>query len=143
MGSRRPLEKLETYTIDVDGWSYLYSYIAEPRSPTEVDEFVHLETVEFQGSVVDRKKRIAAPARIKIACEKVTADGEPSRYDRPVLGNLVAKKKLVEAYVILPVAHVNRLTSVAASGRITRISIMATEPIGRKALVRSIGVSTG
>jgi hypothetical protein len=63
-------------------------------------------------------------------------------YDRPVLGNLDARKKLLEVYVLLPTSHVTRLTAIASSDRIKGIRVMATKTIRRKALVRSIHIFT-
>ena len=81
-------------------------------------------------------------ATIRIACEKPSREGEEIRYDRPVLGNLDARKRLLEAYLLLPAAHVTRLTSIAASDRIKVVRLMATKLIGRKALVRSVNLFT-
>jgi hypothetical protein len=135
-------EKLTEYAIAVGSWSYFYSYIADPLTRLEVDEFIHLETLEFQGKLTSPRDRVGLPAKIMIACEKVQRDGEATRYDRPVLGNLDAKKKLLEAYVLLPATHVTRLTAVASSDRIKAVRLTATTTIRAKALIRSINVVT-
>jgi hypothetical protein len=135
-------EKLVEYAITVVSWSYFYSYIADPLTRLEVDEFIHLETLEFQGKLTSPRDRVGLPAKLMIACEKVPVDEQLIRYDRPVLGNLDTKKKLLEAYVLLPSTHVTRLTAIASSDRITRVRLMATKTFRRRALVRSINVST-
>jgi hypothetical protein len=135
-------EKLVEYVFTVSSWSYFYSYIADPLTRLEVDEFIHLETLEFQGKLTSPRDRVGLPAKVMIACEKAPLDGEAVRYDRPVLGNLDAKKKLLEAYVLLPTTHVTRLTAIASSDRITGVRLMATKTIRRKALVRSVNIFT-
>jgi hypothetical protein len=85
---------------------------------------------------------VGLPAKIRIACEKVPVDGEAIRYDRPVLGNLNAKKKLLEAYVLLPATHVTRLTAIASSDQVKGVRLTATKTIRGKALVRSVNVFT-
>ena len=134
-------ERLVEYSINVESWGYYYSYIAEPLTDVIVNEFVHLETLELRGKV-DVPHKAGSAATIRIACEKSPADGEQIRYDRPVLGNLVAKAKLLDAYVLLPAEHVTRLTSVVASGKIKVVRLMATNSVGGKALIRNITVST-
>jgi hypothetical protein len=134
-------EKLVNYTINVENWSYFYSYIAEPLTHLEVNEFVHLETLELHGRVT-RPKKAEVSAIIRIACEKASRDGEQIRYDRPVLGNIYVKTELLEAYVLLPPAHVTRLTSIIASDRTKVVRMTATNLVARKALIRSINIST-
>jgi hypothetical protein len=131
-------ERLTEYVVTVDGWDYLYSYIADPLTSFEVDEFIHLETLEFQGKLTNPRSKLSLSAKVRIACEKAPMDGEPTRYDRPVLGNVHAKKRILEAYVLLPATHVTRLTSIASSDRVKTLRITATRMVDRKALVRSI-----
>ena len=143
MVARGPFsDKLVEYAITVSSWSYFYSYIADPLTRLEVDEFIHLETLEFQGKLTSPRGRVGLPAKFMIACEKVPMDGQTIRYDRPVLGNLDTKKKLLEAYVLLPATHVTRLTAIASSDQIKWVRLMATKTIRRKALVRSINLIT-
>jgi hypothetical protein len=126
----------------VVSWSYYYSYIAEPLTRNEVDEFIHLETLEFLGTLSGPPDKVGLSATIKIACEKAHMDGQPTRYDRPVLGNLELKKKLMDVYVLLPPTHVTRLTAIASSDRIRRVRLATTKASKGKALVRSITVTT-
>jgi hypothetical protein len=135
-------EKLTEYAITVRTWAYYYSYIAEPRTRHEVDEFIHLETLELHGALTGLHDRKALSVKIMIACEKVRVDGDPSRYDRPVLGNLDMKSKSLEAYLLLPAAHVTRLVTVAASDRIEYVRLSATRMFRGRALVRSVNVVT-
>lgn len=135
-------EKLIEYAVTVSSWGYFYSYIADPLTRLEVDEFIHLETLEFQGKLTSPRDKLGRPAKIMIACEKVQREGDPVRYDRPVLGNLNAKKELLEVYVLLPATHVTRLTAVASSGQVKTVHLMATRLFSRKALIRSINVLT-
>jgi hypothetical protein len=135
-------EKLSEYSIAVEGWSYFYSYIAEPLTALEVSEFIHLETLELHGRLIQLTQRAQTSVTIRIACEKSPVGGEQTRYSRPVLGNLDAKKRLLEAYVLLPAAHVTRLTAIMASDRIKFVRLMTTNLVGRRALVRSIDVLT-
>jgi hypothetical protein len=133
-------EKLTEYAVTVTSWNYLYSYIADPLTRFEVDEFIHLETLEFQGKLMSPRSKLGLSAKVRIACEKASMDGEPTRYDRPVLGNLNANKTILEAYVLLPATHVTRLTTVASSDRVKTVRVTATRMVDRKALVRSIHV---
>jgi hypothetical protein len=132
-------EKLKEYTITVRAWGYYYNYIAEPQTRDAVEEFIHLETLELHGALVSRKE---VSAKVMIACEKVRAEGDTSRYDRPVLGNLDMKGNSLEAYLLLPSAHVTRLVTVAASDRITSVQLTATRMFRGRALIRSINVVT-
>jgi hypothetical protein len=136
-------ERLVEYALAVTGWSYFYSYIAEPLTRLEVGEFIHLETLELEGTLTSPKSRLGLSAKILVACEKAPRDGETSRYDRPVLGNLAIREKVLEGYVLLPAGHVTRLTAVASSNRLEGVRLMATSLYRRKALVRSINVFTG
>ena len=136
------VEKLDAYSVQVDSWDYLYTYMAEPLTLDEVNEFIHLETLEFDGKLLSPRARAKTAAKIRVACEKDLREGESSRYVKPVVGNLLARKKIVEVYVTLPSTHVTRLISIAASGRIGVIHLTATKLIGRKGLVRSFDVST-
>jgi hypothetical protein len=128
-------EKLIEYSVAVTSWDYFYSYIADPLTRDEVD------ALEFRGRLVDPRNR-GHPAKVLIACEKDQRDGEPVRYNRPVLGNLVVKKRFSEAYVLLPSSHVIRLIAVASSGRIRTVRFTATKLFRNKALIRSIGFLT-
>lgn len=136
-------ERLVEYAVKVTGWSYFYSYIAEPLTRLEVGEFIHLETLEFEGTLISPNSRAGLEAKVLVACEKEPRDGEMSRYDRPVLGNLAISNKALVGYLLLPPSHVTRLTAVASSSRIEGIHLMATNMYRRKALVRSINVFTG
>lgn len=136
------IERLTEYKVAVKSWNYVYSYIAEPKSRLEVSEFIHLETLEFQGVLSKPRSRIGAPAHIRVACEKPIKEGELRRYDRPVVGNVTVHKGLVEAYILLPPSHVSRLVSAASSGRINCASLAATRMFRRKALIRSFHAAT-
>ncbi|MGY3354904.1 hypothetical protein ACVWZK_001567 [Bradyrhizobium sp. GM0.4] len=136
-------ERLVEYAVEVSSWSYSYDYIAAPLSRSEVDEFIHLETLELQGDLTKSPRLAGRRAKIMIAPEKAgPRNGETSQYDRPVLGNLHTKKKLVEGYLLLPVSHVTRLTIIAASVGVTHVRVMATRAYQGKALVRSVYVTT-
>jgi hypothetical protein len=141
MVARRPfVEKRIEYAVAVDSWSYYYSYIADPLTRLEVDEFIHLETLEICGTLTAPRNVVGLPAKIMIACEKIPRGDQPNPYDRPVLGNLEAKKKRLEGYLLLPAAHVTRLTVIASSDRIDGVRLRATKMYRGRALVRSINV---
>lgn len=135
-------EKLVEYAMAVNDWSYFYSYIAEPRTRTEVNEFIHLETLDLHGTLVSPNHRCGRNLTIMIACEKAPADGQSTPYDRPVLGNIDTSKKALVAYLLLPATHVTRIVSVIASNRPFEARLMTTTIYRAKALVRSFNVLT-
>lgn len=134
------LEKLVQYSMPVDGWSYYYSYIAEPRTRTEVDEFIHLETLDLHGKLMSPHRQSGRELTIMIACEKAPVAGQATAYDRPVLGNLDGSKKILVGYLLLPADHVTRMVSVVASERPIEVRLAATKMYRRKAFVRSVTV---
>lgn len=135
-------ERLVEYVMAVDDWNYFYSYIAEPKTRTEVDEFIHLETLELHGTLASHRRQSGRSLTIMVACEKTRADGKPVTYDRPVLGNLDTSKKAFVAYLLLPATHVTRLVSVVASNRHFETRLTTTRIYRNKALVRSFDVFT-
>lgn len=139
---RRFTERLVEYVMAVNNWNYFYTYIAEPRTRTEVDEFIHLETLELHGTLLARNRQSGRSLTIMVACEKAPADGQPVTYDRPVLGNLDTSKKAFVAYLLLPATHVTRIVSVVASNRRFETRLMTTKIYRNKALVRSFNVFT-
>jgi hypothetical protein len=95
---RKPLsEKLVEHAITVVSWSYFYSYIADPLTRIKVDEFIHLETLELHGHLTSPRDKVGLPAKIMIVARRLQMDGQSSRYDRPVLGNIETTRKLLEA----------------------------------------------
>lgn len=135
-------ERLVEYQMLADDWSYYYSCIAEPRTRTEVNEFIHLETLELHGKLTSPNHRSGSNLTIMIACEKAPTEGQQVAYDRPVLGNLDTSKKTLVAYLLLPAPHVTRIVSVVASNRPFETRFTATKIHRNKALIRSVGVST-
>ncbi|MCK1505141.1 hypothetical protein [Bradyrhizobium sp. 18] len=135
-------ERLVGYAMAVNDWDYFYSYIAEPRTRTEVDEFVHLETLELHGKLISPNHQTGRKLTIMLACEKAPAEGQLVTYDRRVLGNLDTSKRAMVAYLLLPAPHVNRIVSVVASNKPLEALLMTTKIYRNKALVRSVNVFT-
>jgi hypothetical protein len=116
--------RLIEYSIEMQRWDYHYSYIADPSTGDEVDEF--MESLEFQGRLSKPRGRAGTLLKLMIACEKSRRNTEPI-VERPVIGHLDVKSKFVDAFVRLPASHVGRLATIASAKRIKFISLFASD----------------
>ena len=133
--------RLVEYSVEVQRWDYHYSYIADPSTGDEVDEFIHLESLDFQGRLSKPRGQAGTLLKLMIACEKPSRNTGPI-VERPVTGHLDVKSKFVDAFVRLPASHVGRLATIAFAKRIKFISLFASRCVGQRALIRSVYIST-
>jgi len=56
--------RLIEYAIEVQRWDYHYSYIADPSTGDEVDEFIHLESLDFPGALIETPRSSRDTAEI-------------------------------------------------------------------------------
>ena len=134
-------EELERYEFSIDRWEHSYSYIADPLSLTEVDEFIHLETLDLFGKMTLPLIYAGSAICLMIASERPGPGDQPVSF-RPVIGNVTIRGRVFDAYVQLPASHTARLTTVACTGRLKAAGFSAESFIRKRAVIRSMRVST-
>lgn len=122
-------------------WNYFYSYIADPIDTEEVDEFIHLETMDLEGRLLEPRAYKSRAARLMVSCEKPTPPGDPI-VQRPVIGYMTVRARHVDAHVRVPPSHLARLATIVSTGRVALIRLMVPRQIKGRVMVRSFTATT-